>query len=85
MSALGYPSAKGGGENPHQPEGLPVGFTEADMQELRTALSLDSFDHQHGIDSRESTRKLEMGANIKVPYVMPALQLLIVSRWLTNC
>ena len=76
MSALGYPPAKGIGENPLRPEGLPSGFTEADMQELRTALSLDSFDHQHGTDSKESARKLEIGADVKVPCLQQTLQLL---------
>lgn len=65
LSALGYPSAKGDGSHQHA-HALPSGFTEADMQELRTALSLDSFDSQHGTDAKESARKMEVGADVKV-------------------
>lgn len=69
LSALGYPATKGD-ESPHPPEGLPSGFTEADMQELRTALSLDSFDSQHGTDAKEPARKLEISADVKVVELM---------------
>ena len=65
LSALGYPTAKGD-HSPKLQEGLPSGFTAADMQELRTALSLDSFDSQHGTDAKESARKLETAADVQV-------------------
>lgn len=64
MSALGYPAK---GDLPiYAPEGLPAGFSQEDLHELRTALSLDSFDLQHPADGKDSARKMEIGADVKV-------------------